>query len=129
MELKGRWLEVEGRKSRIEKLEFQLKEMDECSKAHTAEMEARIKELEVKLVDKSDECVNLSKQVEEFKDAMSAKEEEVRNWRLKIRDLKSAQFKNSKQFDSETPLLEWMKTSYGKVWRPNNQIKITFIRS
>ena len=53
--------------------------------------------------------------MEEFKDAMSAKEEEVRNWRLKVRDLKSAQFKNSKQFDSETPLLEWMKTSYGKV--------------
>ena len=54
-------LEKDELKSRIEKLEFQLKEMDECSKAHTAEMEVRIKELEVKLVDKSDECLNLSK--------------------------------------------------------------------
>ena len=86
-------IEKDELKSRIEKLEFQLKEMDECSKAHTAEMEAHIKELEAKLMDKSDECLHLSKQVEEFKDAMSAKEEEVRNWRLKVRDLKSAQFK------------------------------------
>ena len=47
--------------------------MDECSKAHTAEMEARTKELEAKLMDKSVECLNLSKQVEKFKDAMSPK--------------------------------------------------------
>ena len=86
-------IEKDELKCRIEKLVFQLKEMDECSKAHTAEMEARSKELKAKLMDKSDECLNLFTQVEEFKDAMSAKEEEVGNWRLKVRDLKSAQFK------------------------------------
>jgi len=117
-------IEKDELKSRIEKLEFQLKEMDECSKAHTAEMEARIKELEAKLMDKSDECLNLSKQVEEFKDAMSAKEEEVRNWRLKVRDLKSAQFKNSKPFDSETPLLAEVEDEQPTVSAESTDIRM-----